>query len=215
MVETRRLLTRFGYVAPVLSVGFVFLSTLVDPEFSWQSRSLSSIGEATGTSVFALGSLDQLAWTLFNSGLFLAGFLGFPFLVVLWMEAEQRIDRIGIVTMALTLVGSMGVGVSYLDGPYAFIHFPMAALFFFGLTFTLWIYSTGLVKRTGADTGLGGIWLANAHATIWVLWMVLEALVFTGDGDTWTWFAVPEFVGAVIFGSWVVLQARRLDAEFV
>lgn len=214
MADTRRLLTRFGYVAPVVSVGFVLLSTIVDPKFSWESRSLSSIGEATGTSLLALGSLDQLAWTLFNSGLFLAGFLGVPFLAVLWLEAQGRIERIGVVTMALTLIGSMGVGVSYLDGPYAFIHFPMAALFFFGLTFTIWIYNTGLVQRTGANTGLGGIWLANAHVFGWIVWMILEAMVFTGDGDVWTWFAVPEFVGAVVFGSWVVLQARRLDAEF-
>jgi len=213
MTETRRALVAFGYAAPVVSISFVLLSTLLDPKFSWQTRSLSSIGEATGTSLLALSSVNQIAFNLFNAGLFLTGFLGLPFVVVLWRDAGSRAERVGVATLVLTLLGVMGVGVTYLDGPYDAFHFPAAATFFFGVALTLWIHSTGVVQRTDGDRGLGFIWLANVYVLQWVIWIILEAQAF-GDDDVWTWFAVPEFVAALVLAAWIVTQARRLHGQF-
>lgn len=203
-------LAKLGYVAPAVSVGFVFLSTLIDPQFSWQTRSLSSIGEATNQSLFALGSTDQLAFVLFNAGLFLSALLGLPFAYVLWVDAKERFERAGAVLLVVSLLGSMGVGIAYLDGPYAGLHFPMAVTLFFGVALTLWAHGSGLVRRTRGRAGLTAIWIANVYVISWVLWMISEAIIFTGDGDTWTYFAVPEFVAAVALGVWVVMQARRI-----
>jgi len=211
MVERRATLLKLGYAGPVASVGAIFLATLLDPKFSWRSRSLSSMGEATGQSLLALGSVDQLAFDVFNLGLVLAGVLGLPFLALLWADSETRTERIGLVLAGLTLLGSIGVAVAFLDGPFAAFHFVAAMTFFFGMTLTMWTYGTGLAKRTGGAHGLGAIWFANVHAVGWVGWMLLEAFLYTGDGDTWTYFAVPEFVGAVLFGLFVATQARRLD----
>jgi hypothetical membrane protein len=211
MVERRVALTKLGYVGPVVSVGLTVLASLLDPKFDWRSRSLSSMGEATGQSLTALGSLDQLAFSAFNLGLFAAGVFGLPFLVVLWADSGNRIERIGIGLAAVTLLGSIGVAVAFVDGPFDPYHFLAAMTFFFGLTFTLWVYGTGLAKRTGGDHGLGAVWFANVHAVGWIIWIMLEAFLFTGDGDTWTYFAIPEFVGAVCFAAFVFLQARRLD----
>lgn len=210
MVERRATLRRFGYVGAGASVGATFLATLLDPKFNWQSRSLSSMGEATGQSLLALGSLNQVAFDVFNLGLLLAGLFGIPFLTLLWADSETRLERVGVGFGAATLLGSMGVAVAFLDGPFAPFHFVAAMTFFLGLTITMWTYGTGMVKRTGGERGLGAIWLANVHAFVWVGWMLLEAFAFTGDGDTWTYFAVPEFLAAVLFGAFVVIQARRL-----
>jgi hypothetical membrane protein len=210
MVDRRATLRKLGYAGPIASVGAVFLATLLDPKFSWRSRSLSSIGEATGQSLFALGSVDQLAFDVFNLGLVLAGVLGIPFLTLLWADSENRTERVGLGLAAVTLLGSIGVAVAFLDGPFAAFHFLAAMCFFFGMTITMWTYGTGLAKRTGAAHGLGAIWLANINAVVWVGWMLLEAFAFTGDGDTWTYFAVPEFTAAVFFGLFVAAQARRL-----
>jgi hypothetical membrane protein len=210
MAERRDVVRKLGYVGPALSVGLLTLATLIDPLFSWRSRSLSSMGEATGQSLLALGSLDQLAFDAFNLGLVLAGVLGLPFLALLWADSENRIEQVGLVFGGVTLLGSIGVAIAFLDGPFAAFHFLAALTFFFGMTFTMWTYGTGIAKRTGGEHGLGAVWLANAHAVVWVVWIVLEGLVFTGDGDTWTYFAVPEFVGAVLFGAFVAMQARRL-----
>jgi hypothetical membrane protein len=208
--ETLEQLAKLGYVAPAISVGFVFLATLIDPKFSWRTRSLSSIGEATNQSLFALGTADQIAFVLFNSGLFLSALLGLPFAYVLWVDAKRRFERAGVVLLVVSLLGNMGVGIAYLDGPYAALHFPMALTLFVGIAFTLWAHGSGLVQRTRGRAGLLAIWIANVYVIGWVVWMVLEALVFTSDGDTWTYFAVPEFVGAIALGVWVVLQARRI-----
>lgn len=210
MTDTRRLLATFGYAAPAVSISFVFLATVLDPKFSWQSRSLSSIGEATGTSLFALSSTNQIAFNLFNAGLFLAGVLGLPFVLALWYDAEKRAERISTGLLTVTLLGNLGVGVAYLDGPFAGFHFPAAMTLFFGIALTIWVHSTGQIQRTGGERGLLFLWLSNVYVLIWVVWIVLETLVFTADGDTWTWFAVPEFIGAVLLGVWVAFQANRL-----
>jgi len=213
MTGTSERLAQLGYVAPILSVGFIFLGTVVDPAFNWRSRSLSSIGKATGQSLLALGSLDQLAFTLFNGGLLLAPLLGIPFAYLLWTDAAGRTERAAIVLMVVTLLSNGGVGVAYLDGPFASLHFLTAMGAFFGTQITLWVHGSGLVLRGASRSGLQAIWLSNVAAIVWVVWMLLEAFLFTGDGDTWTYFAVPEFVAALAFGSWVVLQARRVLAE--
>jgi hypothetical membrane protein len=213
MDDRQRLLAKFGYAAPAVAVSFVFLGTLLDPKFSWESRSLSSIGEATGTSLFALGSLDQVAFNLFNGGLLLSPVLGLPFAVALWNDAKMGAERAGIVLLLLTLFGNFFVGVAYLDGPFASIHFPAAMTFFFGIGLTIWTYSTGMIQRTDAERGLGFMWVANFYGLAWIIWILLETMAFTSD-DVWTWFAVPEFIGAVVFGLWIAAQAHRiLNAE--
>lgn len=209
MTDRERLFAKFGYVSPVVSVTLVFLSTVLDPAFSWRTRSLSSIGEATGTSVLALSSLDQVAFTLFNSGLVLPGLIGAPFAVALWWDATTRTEKAGVVALVITFVALAGVAVAYLDGPVASLHFPTAMTFFVGTAFVLWIHGTGLVKRGETRSGLVAIWIANGYLLFWVVWIIGEALVWRGD-DVWTWFAVPEFLAAIALSVWVFLQTRRL-----
>lgn len=209
MTDRSTRLALFGYLAPGVSLGAIVIATVVDPLFSWRTRSLSSMGEATGTGLLTL-SADQAAFAQFNGGLVLAGVLGAPFVYVLWRDATTRLERLGAGLYGLTGLSMVGVGIAYLDGPVASLHFLAALGVFFGLTVTLWVHGTGLARRTGGTAGLGAIWMANAHALLWVLWIMAEAFAFTGDGDTWTYFAVPEFVGAVLFGVWVALQARRV-----
>lgn len=203
-------LAYFGYLAAGVGLGFIFLATLIDPQFSWQSTSLSSMGSYEGSRLVSVDHLLTPDWLVFNSGLILGGVLGMPFLYRLRQETETTAGRAGIVLFAITLVGMSGVGVAYLDGPLNALHFPMALLFFAGLTFTMWVYGSGLVLRGLPREGVWTMWLANVHAFVWIVWIVLEGMVFTGDGDTWTYFAVPEYIGALLFGAWVAFQARRL-----
>ncbi|MFT4957792.1 MAG: putative membrane protein [Halobacteriales archaeon] len=202
----QRQLAYFGYLAPIIALGFVTVAALADPKFSWQSRSLSSIGEATNQSLFALGSLDQIAFLLFNGGLLLGGVLGLPFMYGLWLSEGKPKQVYGYVALATTLASMAGVGIAYLDGPLDSIHLIFATLLFFSLTFTLWFFGTGRVIQGRSRYGLTWIWIANVHAIVWVVWIMLEGLVWTND-SYWTWFAVPEYVGAVLIGAWIVGQA--------
>jgi hypothetical membrane protein len=211
-MASRRPLTYFGYLSPIVGLGLVSLAALVDPQFNWESRSLSSIGEATGRSLFALGTADQIAFLLFNGGLIIAGGLALPFAYRLWAADDDRRPVYAYAVLVVALLSMAGIGIAYLDGPFDAIHLPLANLLFFSLTFTLWLFGTGRVLQGRERYGLAWIWIANAHAFAWVLWIIGEALVFTND-DYWTWFAVPEYVGAILFGAWILLQARIVETR--
>ncbi|WP_435332608.1 DUF998 domain-containing protein [Haloarchaeobius sp. TZWWS8] len=206
----RRLLNRFGLLTPAISLGTLFLATVVDPQYSWATRSLSSMGEATPHSLFALASRDQLAFLLFNSGLVLGGILGQPFAYRLWLDAENLVERAGVATFVVALAAMAGVGVAYLDGPLASLHFLFAVTFFFLGTVALLLYGSGRVLAGAPRTGLAVVWIGVVHLLVWVVWVVLEAMVFTGD-DIWTFFAVPEAVGAVAVGGWAFWTAWRYE----
>lgn len=210
MTDTRRTLAYFGLLAPAVALSMMLLATFIDPLFSWQSRSLSSIGEATGRSLFALGTADQLAFVLFNGGLLFGGLVGLPYIARLWSETVNGIEKAGVVAFALSLLFMTGIGYAYLDGPANALHFPFAAGFFLILTIALLVFGTGFALDRSTTAGVATMWLGIVHLLVWVFWVLLEAMVWTGDGDTWTYFAVPEAVGAVLFGGWVIWTARTL-----
>lgn len=209
MIDSRSSLLRFGHPAVLIGIGVLFLATVVDPDFSWKTRSLSSVGEANGLDLLALGSLDQVAFLLFNGALLVGGLLGLFFVFGLGSVLDDPTATAGTVLGVLTLVGMIGVGIAYLDGPFGGFHFLFATLLFFGLTFTMWTFGTAFVRTGDASFGIASIWLSNAQVVVWILWIILETMVFTDDGDTWTYFAVPEFAAALSFGVWVVATARR------
>lgn len=213
MTDTRRTLAYFGLLAPAVALSMMLLATFIDPLFSWQSRSLSSIGEATGRSLFALGTADQLAFVLFNGGLLFGGLVGLPYIARLWSETVNGIEKAGVVAFALSLLFMTGIGYAYLDGPANALHFPFAAGFFLILTIALLVFGTGFALDRSTTAGVATMWLGIVHLLVWVFWVLLEAMVWTGDGDTWTYFAVPEAVGAVLFGGWVIWTARTLLRE--
>jgi hypothetical membrane protein len=218
MTRLRRTLAYFGIAAPAVSLGLVFLTTLVDPKYSWATRSLSSMGESTGLGLLAIGDPNQLAWLLFNGGLFAGGLLGLPFVALLWLDARNRPERVGAAWFGFALLCMSGVGVAFLESdaapaPFDQFHFLFASLLFFSIAIAPWIHGSGMVLAGDTRGGLVAIWLANVYAVQWVVWIILEAMVFTGDGDTWTYFAVPEFVGALVLGGWAAwLATRKLAA---
>lgn len=214
MTRYPRQLAYFGYLAPATSIGLILIASFVDPQFSWATRSLSSMGESTGRSLFAIGSADQLAWLLFNGGLFAGGLLGIPFIVLLYGEARNRWERLGATWFGVALLAMAGVGVAFLESdaapaPFDAFHFPFAALLFFSIALAPWIHASGMITAGEKRSGLGVIWMANLYVIQWVIWIILEAMVWTGD-DVWTYFAVPEFVGAIVVGVWAGWLATRI-----
>jgi len=205
MSDTRRSLLRFGYPAVVVGVGIVFVATLIDPAFSWETRSLSSIGEATDA---GFGSIDRIAFLLFNGGLLLGGLVGIPFVVGAGSVLDGRVATVATVLGVITLLGMTGVGIAYLDGPLASLHFLFATMLFMGQTLTMWTFGSAMVLDGDPRFGVLSIWISNAQLLFWIFWIIAEAMVFTED-DVWTYFAVPEFVAALAFGTWVIGTARR------
>jgi hypothetical membrane protein len=212
-----RKLAYLGYVAPATAIALILLASFVDPQFSWATRSLSSMGESTGMGFLAVGSRDQLAWLLFNGGLFAGGLLGLPFVALLYERARNRLEQAGAVWFGLGLLSMTGVGVAFLESdaapaPFDEFHFLFAAFLFFAIAIAPWLHASGNALAGDVRQGVGVIWLANLYAIQWVVWIVLEGLVWQGD-DVWTFFAVPEFVGAIVVGVWAAWLARGILAD--
>ncbi|MFC6732867.1 hypothetical protein [Haladaptatus sp. DYSN1] len=99
--------------------------------------------------------------------------------------------------VALFSVGVFPIGTAY--------HFPAALSFYLLLTLALWVHGTGSVIAADVSFGLASIWLGIANIMTWI-W------VSTGD-LTRSGLAIPEIIGALIFGGWMAFAARRLFAR--
>jgi hypothetical membrane protein len=165
-----------GPVAVVVSIGGILLATVLSPTFSW-AGALSDLGVTPGS-----------AW-LFNGSLVVGGLVGAPYAWALWSAGADPLGHLRAVTYLLALVGMVGVGLAPAGRP---LHFPFAISFFVFAALTAVVDG---VARFRLDTGklalLAGV-LAPLAWPVWLLWL-------GGRG-----IAVPEFVGAVLFGVWVV-----------
>lgn len=192
-VDGHRCAIWVGIVTPILALGSVFLATIVasSSEFTWAEYALSDLGRPTASTYW-----------LFNGGLIANSIAGLVFTVPLWQYARQRIERAGAIAFALTLVALVAVGIFHLPKDY---HTIASLSFFIGGPITAWIYGTGRILAGDDGFGLLSIWFGNVHALFWAGYIVFVAV--SGSGD---WFAVPEMVGALLFGSWTILVARSL-----
>ncbi|MFC4356702.1 DUF998 domain-containing protein [Halobium salinum] len=167
-----------GFAAPLVTLSAILAATLVSPTFAWGSSALSDLGVAPATAL------------LFNGGLVVGGLLALPYTAVLWDADPEPLSRAAAASLALAAVAMGLVGVFPSDQP---LHVPVAVAFFLLLTVTMVL--DGLARR---DTTTGSVALrqAGVHVVVWVGWI----LGYVPGG-----LAVPEIVGAALFGVWVLL----------
>ncbi|OLZ41454.1 hypothetical protein A6E15_10865 [Natrinema saccharevitans] len=198
MTETKRLATYCGIAAPLVTLGAILIATLVAPPetFTWRTRALSDMGRY-GAPTFPL----------FNGGLIVGGLIGLPFAWRLWTASRNRLERAGIALLVVTVVGQIGVGIFFLEHTAVYLErslHPVAALSVFGVApFAGWVYGTGAARAGDTRLAVASIAIGFVHPLTWAGWV----LALDGAVDTDTWFAVPEFVAAVAFGSWILLLA--------
>ncbi|WP_435115045.1 DUF998 domain-containing protein [Halolamina sp. C58] len=165
-----------GPAAVVVTIGGILLATALSPTFSW-AGALSDLGVTPGS-----------AW-LFNGSLVVGGLVGAPYAWALWSAAADPLGHLRAATYLLALVAMAGVGLAPAGQP---LHLPFAVSFFALAALTAIVDG---VARFRLDSGklalLAGV-LAPVAWPAWLLWL-------GGRG-----IAVPEFVGAVLFGVWVV-----------
>jgi len=179
----------------LFTLGSTLLSTTLSPSFAWQSNALSNLGVTTtdaGTPTTVL---------LFNGGLIVGGAIGTGFAAVSYRRLANRQDRVvaALTGLSLVLMGLIGVFPQNVRGP----HFAVAIGFFLLLSVTLWVDGVGRIRGghrlRGALTVAGGI----VNILAWVLWISLSANPYEG-------IAIPEMIGALIFGVWLSAFAFRI-----
>lgn len=171
-----------GLLAPLISLGAIALATLISPTFSWTQSALSSLGVAAPT-----------AW-LFNGGLIAGGVVSLPFGVRVFETARNLIERAGAVLFWLCAVALAAIGIFPAGTP---LHFPSAIAFYLLLSLSLWTYGVG--------NAIAGAWLLGALTVLlgvlnigaWFVWAMALQAIAPG-------LALPEIVGALILGVWIV-----------
>jgi hypothetical membrane protein len=188
-------LRSLAVVAVGVTLGCTLLATQVSPSFAWTEHALSNLGVAwtdAGTTTTVL---------LFNGGLITGGLLGVTVAVQLYRQNRRREDQVVIVlaAAALALMGLVGV---FPQGTTP--HFPVAIGFFLLISATLW--AEGVLQYRAGRRRWAGLSVAGGTANIlaWVVWLTVVETPSEG-------LAVPEMVGAVIFGGWLLALAVRLS----
>lgn len=188
-----------GLVAPTIAAVTILAATFVDPAFSWTEDALSNLGELPmGESITLPFLASAPEFALFNGGLLLTGIVGLPFALRLWTDADHVLQRVGALQFAGALIALALVGVFHIPrephGTVAIAHYLLGIVF-------LWTHGTGSVLVGRTRWGLVTIWLGSVHLLAWLVW----AAALTGPIPG---LAIPETVGAAIFGGWSAVAAR-------
>lgn len=172
----RRLARLSGPAAVAVAVTGILAATAISPTFAWQTSALSDLGVAPRT-----------AW-LFNGSLVVGGLVGAPYAWALWSAAADRLSHLRAATYLFALVSMAGVGLAPAGRP---LHVPFALAFFALAALTAVVDGVARFRLPHGKLSLLSGVLAPLAWPAWLGWL--------GEG-----IAVPEFVGAVLFGVWVV-----------
>lgn len=199
-LSTRRVAASCGIVAPVIVLSAILLSTVLADPFTWSSHALSDLGRP-GTATFPL----------FNGGLVLGGVVGAPFVWRLWVASRNRRERAGVACYAIAIAGMTLIGVFFLEHTDWYLdrslHGPAALAFFVAAPVAILLLGAGAVRAGDRQWGLVTVGVGLAHPSLWGSW-----LLATGVGliELGAWFAVVEFLAALLFGAWTAVDAGRL-----
>lgn len=182
----------FGIVCPIIAFLFISISIGVHPWFSFADNALSDLG-AVGTSHNVI----------FNFGLVLSGSTGLIFVLGLSELLESRLENIGglifgIGTFSLVMIGVFPKGTSP--------HFIVSVIFYALCTIGMILIGFGKILRKSER--IWGIFVLS----IVLLGLISVSLVATipyGIGA-----AIPEIIGALVFGEFTIIFGARL-AEII
>jgi len=186
-----------GFLGPLIGLGFVLISIMVAPDFSWEVDALSHLGNWLRTDI---GPNPLLRAFIFNSGLFVGGLLIIYFTMSLTLQIKDRILKFMLLSIMVNAVFLAGVGV--FSENFSFGHFITALGFFLSIPISLAMVGLGFV-RIRETRWLGSILLLLA---------VLAVILFR----PWTSLAVWEYVMALVSTAGVILlnimdATSRLD----
>lgn len=183
-----------GAVAVVVTIGSILAATVVAPGFSWRENALSNLG-VTATDVGTTATV-----VLFNGGLIAGGVVGLGFGYALLRAATTRGEYVVVGLLGLTLVLMSLVGVFPQDTAP---HFPVALGFYLMVSVSLWADAVVRLREGVRPWALTSAVVGTTNIAVWIAWIAA--------GTPWG-LAVPELIGAVLFGGWVCLRSLSLAA---
>ncbi|MGY5859528.1 MAG: DUF998 domain-containing protein [Candidatus Thorarchaeota archaeon] len=180
---------QIGFLAPLIAMICIAISTSILPNFDWASNPLSDLGSWYRTD---LGDLQILSAILFNGGLIATGLLIAYFIVWLVKQSNDLPTKIGLILFAGTALLLAGVGVFSEDFPLP--HLLTALPFFFSIPIALSVVGLAWL-RLSEVRAVGGVSILIGFLSILLIiqpWVPLSIAVFETKAALiatgWLWF---------------------------
>ncbi|MCW4024514.1 MAG: DUF998 domain-containing protein [Candidatus Bathyarchaeota archaeon] len=178
-----------GIATPI--VAFVCISVAIAsyPAFNWETNALSDLGVVSG-----------ITGPVFNSGLIVAGILGFCFATFgLYTYFTSHLGKAGSLlfaaaTVALTAIGIFNENFHPTHYIVSVAFFVLAPIALFVLTLALWLSRQ---RRMAGFTVLLGI----VAAVVWVLEFTLHFVPNV---------AIPETVSGLAVCAWTLVMCKKM-----
>ena len=189
-----------GIASPIIGILMVLLSIYFSPWFSWQENALSDLGveQAGGT---------QIAIYIFNIGMIIAGSLIALFVVL--TRSILPSNRRNKIAYAILFIGGINLAlVGIFTENFPMIHRTVALIYFVTTPISLMIIGSGKIAsdKTFGIFSIG----AGAVALIVILGLVFSILGMPIGGIYPEGAAIPEFIEAVILGTWIGIAGIRI-----
>jgi hypothetical membrane protein len=189
--------TRAGSVAGILAVAVAAAAiagaALASPAFTVTGNALSDLGQPGNPAATPVTTL------LFDGGLVVAGLVGLPFTVVLRRARRHPLEQLAAIPFAAALLGMAGVGLFPAGRS---LHVPAALTLYLGSMVAMVLDGIGATLAGVSRRAVATLALVTVHVAGWWWWAAGGAVLRPG-------LAIPELLGAGVFGWWVVRTARR------
>ena len=181
-----------GVASTAIALAGIAGATAASPTFRWTGNALSDLGQPGAPAATPITTL------LFDGGLVLGGVVGLLFVYTLWAGSEHALERVAGVPFAVALLGMAGVGVFPSSQP---LHVPAALTLYLGSVVAMAMYAVGNVLAGARTRGAVTVALVVVHVGVWWWWSAGGAVTRGG-------LAIPETIGAALFGAWVCWTAH-------
>lgn len=174
----------FGIAAPVVAFSCIIISIISYSAFSWTNNALSDLGVVPG-----------LTGLMFNSGLFVSGFLGLLFAVfgLARYFSKSTVGKAGSGFFGAATVALMAIGV--FNENFSPTHYLVSVAFFTLMPIALFILTGTFWFVRQRKMAALSIIVAVASAMPWLL---LFAFNYVPN------VAIPEAVSGIVISVWTI-----------
>lgn len=176
--------------------GSVLLATLLSPDFGWYQNALSNLGTTTtdaGTTT---------TFVVFNGGLLVGSLAG----LALILDVYRRVDVVptrAVATLGGVTLTWMGLIAVFPQGTPP--HYPVSVGFFLTITVAIWADAVTSFRAGAGRWSLVALAGGAANLLTWVLWIATDQPAEA--------VAIPEIIGAFIFGVWFCTFTARVARD--
>ena len=192
MESTERYCAAAGVVSVALTLAAIAGAVVAAPSFTLADNALSDLGQPGNAAATPVTTL------LFDGGLIAGGVVGLPFAAVLWRGERHWLARSAAVPFVGALLGMAGVGLFPAGQP---LHVPAALTLYLGSMVAMGLDGLGTARSDLSRRAAGTFGLLALHVSGWWWWARGGPVLRPG-------LAIPELLGAGVFGAWVVWTAR-------